>query len=334
MRAEIVNENLSRALEVFREHDSFLLAGHEHPDGDCIGSEIALALLLKKWDKDVHIYNPDPPESLYYFVPYIQWVKNSLPEEYVDVAVILDSGDLARTGLVEEYVENVEVLVNVDHHPESFSKGDVSLVDPDVSSVGEIIYNMYKETGETISKEAAQALYISLVTDTGSFRYANTQASSHEAAAELIRNGYIDPYRIYSRLYERETFESTELFGKVLSEINEDEGVIWAEVPLQFFEDSDAEPRDLKAVLEYMRRIDICKVAVLFQERSENEVKVNFRAKSDFNLLSVVNEFNGGGHEKAAGATVDGTLEDVRKNVLETLKDSLSAPVSARGPKS
>jgi phosphoesterase RecJ-like protein len=190
---------------------------------------------------------------------------------------------------------------------------------------------MYRETGETISREAAQALYISLVTDTGSFRYANTQASSHEAAAELIRTGYIDPYRIYSKLYERENFESTKLFGQVLSNIHEDEGIIWAEVPLELFEEAGTDPRDLKAVLEYMRRIDFCKVAILFQQQPENQVKINFRAKADFNLLSVVDQFNGGGHEKAAGATVEGSLTDAREDVLNALKESLSS-ASVSGP--
>lgn len=325
-----MKENLDRTLEVLQDKQTFLLAGHEQPDGDCIGSEIGLALLLKQWDKDVHIYNPDPPESVYYFLPYIQWVKSTLPDETVDVAVILDSGDLERTGPVQDYIEDVETLINIDHHPESFRVGDISLVDPEMSSVGEIIYNLYKHTDEPISQEAAQALYISLMTDTGSFRYANTKASSHEAAAELIENGYIDPYRIYSMLYERETFESTQLFGRVLSTINEEAGIVWAEVPLELFDEIDGGPRDLKAVLEYMRRIDVCKVAVLFQERSDNEIKVNFRAKSDFNLLSVVDEFDGGGHEKAAGATVEGSLENVRNDVLDSLKDSLSAPVTAR----
>lgn len=322
-----MNENLDRTLEAFRENQTFLLAGHEHPDGDCIGSEIALALLLKKWDKDVFIYNPDPPEPIYYFLPYIQWVDTTLPDEVVDVAVILDSGDLNRTGDVQEYIEDVETLINVDHHPESFNVGDINLVDPEMSSVGEIVYNMFKTTGETITKEAAQVLYISLMTDTGNFRYANTQASSHEAAAELIRNGYIDPYRIYSMLYERETFESTQLFGRILSEVQEEDGVIWAEVPQDLFEGKDVQPQDLKGVLKFMRRIDICKVAVLFQERDDDEIKVNFRAKSDFNLLSVVNQFDGGGHEKAAGATIEGSLEDVKEDVLTALKEAL--PVSA-----
>lgn len=322
-----MNENLDRTLEAFRDNQSFLLAGHEHPDGDCIGSEIALALLLKKWDKDVYIYNPDPPEPIYYFLPYIQWVETTLPDEFVDVAVILDSGDLNRTGEVQEYIEDVETVINVDHHPESFNVGDINLVDPEMSSVGEIVYNMFKTTGETITKEAAQVLYISLMTDTGNFRYANTQASSHEAAAELIRNGYIEPYRIYSMLYERETFESTQLFGQILSDIQEENGIIWAEVPRSLFEGKDVEPQDLKGVLKFMRRIDVCKVAVLFQERGDNEIKVNFRAKSDFNLLSVVNQFDGGGHEKAAGATIEGSLEDVKEDVLSALREAL--PVSA-----
>ncbi|MFB6344593.1 MAG: bifunctional oligoribonuclease/PAP phosphatase NrnA [bacterium] len=330
MKVETVDENLKKTLDVFRNNDSFLLAGHEHPDGDCIGSEIALALLLKKWDKDVHIFNPDPPEPIYYFLPYIQWVKTTLPEEPVDVAVILDSGDLNRTGAVQEYIKSVETMINVDHHPESFNVGDINLVDPEMSSVGEIVYNMYHETGETISKEAAQVLYISLMTDTGSFRYANTQASSHEAAAELIRNGYIEPYRIYSMLYERETFESTQLFGEVLSNIQEENGIVWAEVPRTLFEGRDVEPQDLKGVLQYMRRIDICKVAVLFQERSEDEVKVNFRAKSDFNLLSVVNQFDGGGHEKAAGATIQGSLDTIREEFLSAVKEALPASTAAR----
>ncbi len=316
---------LDRTITVLRNNQSFLLAGHEHPDGDCIGSEIALALLLKHWDKDVYIFNPDPPESRYLIVPYIQWVQHSLPEEIVDVAVILDSGDLARTGIAEGYVKDVKTLVNIDHHPENFRMGDVNLVDQEMCSVGEMVYHLYERAGVPISREAARALYISLSTDTGNFRYANTGASSHEVAADLIRKGSIDPYRIYSELNERENFESSRIFGEILSGIKERDGIVWAEVSFERFEGNGVEPNDLKSVLEHMRRIDVCKVAVLFQERSGDEIKVNFRAKSDLNLLSVVDKFDGGGHEKAAGATIEGKLEDVRDNVLSLLKETLGS---------
>lgn len=318
-----MDEKLDETIDVLKNNESFLIAGHEHPDGDCVGSEIALALLLKRWDKDVHIYNPDRPDQIYYFLPYIQWVKTELPDEIVDVVIVVDSGDLDRIGPVADYAEDAKKLINIDHHPESFNVGDINLVEPEMSSVGEIIYWMYKRAGEPLSKEAAQVLYISLVTDTGSFRYANTRAESHEAAADLIKNGYIDPYRIYSMLYERETFDSTKLMGKVLSDINDDDGIIWAEVPLSMFEENGTEYQDLKPALKHMRSIDSCQVAVLLQERPDGTIKINFRAKSDFNLLTVANQFGGGGHEKAAGATVEGDLQETRKDVIRSIKEAM-----------
>lgn len=311
-------------VRVFRDHDSFVLAGHQDPDGDCLGSQVALALLLKRWDKTVHLVNPDPPDPVFRILPHFDWIGTELPSGLVDVGVVLDSGELSRTGSLQDYLREVDLLVNIDHHPGSYGMADVNLVDPEMSSVGEIIYRLYQHCEETVSREAAVALYVSLVTDTGSFRYANTRAESHQVAADLIRTGYIEPYRIYSALYERETFNSTLLMGRVLSRMQQDEGLVWSEVPLSLLDRTDTTPDDLQDVIKYMRRIDTCRVALLFQEQEDGTVKVKFRAKDDFNLLGVVNRLGGGGHEKAAGATLEGSLEEVRREVLEAVKDALS----------
>ncbi len=314
---------------VFRDHDSFLLAGHQDPDGDCLGSQVALALLLKRWDKTVHLVNPDPPDPVFGILPHFDWIGTELPPEPVEVGVVLDSGELSRTGRLEDYLRQVDLLVNIDHHPGSYGMADVNLVDPEMSSVGEIIYRLYQHCEEPISREAAVALYVSLVTDTGSFRYANTRAESHQVAADLIRTGYIEPYRIYSAIYERETFKSTLLMGRVLSRMQQDGGVVWSEVPRDLLEQTDTTTDDLQDVIKYMRRIDSCRVALLFQEKEDGTVKVKFRAKDDFNLLGVVNRLGGGGHEKAAGATLEGSLEEVRDTVIGAVKDALSESTTA-----
>ncbi len=327
MKRETVKNPLDRCLDALQQHDSYLITGHVNPDGDCLGSQIALGHFLTQRGKEVHLVTTTPPKPLYEFLPHFDRLTTRIPDRRVDAAIVLDSGDISRTGRLRPYLESLDVLINIDHHPKNGSLGDVNLVCPEASSVGEIVYTLFKRAREPITPEVALALYVTLLTDTGSFRHANTRARTHEAAAELIRIGGFNPYDIYSKVYERESFGSTLLQGKILSSLQRENGIVWADVPLQFFEETDTNEEDLNEVMDHFRRIEGCRVALLFREQPDGTVKINFRAKDDLDLLSVVEQFGGGGHQKAAGATVKGSLPEVRRRVIEALKEVLDAPV-------
>lgn len=328
MKKSTVKNKLDEIVDVFQSHNRFIISGHEKPDGDCLGSQIALAELLKRWDKKVYLVNSDAPDPLYDFLPHLDWFTTEPPEEPVDVGIVTDSGDISRTGSVAGYLSSLDFLINLDHHPQNDSLGDINLVDPNFSCVGEIVYELYRHVDEPFSPETALALYVSLLTDTGSFRHANTHANSHRMAADLIEAGDLETYEIYRKIYEQETFESTRLLGEILSRIQQEGSVVWAEVPRDLFEETETTERDLNDVINYLRRIDTCEVAVLFRERPEGQIKINFRSKGNFDLLDIVTEFGGGGHQQAAGAMIDGELFDVRDRVIRALKDEVSAPLA------
>jgi phosphoesterase RecJ-like protein len=328
VKKETVNRKFDRLEEVLREHDSFVLSGHEKPDGDCLGSQIALAALLRRWDKQVTIVNSDPPEPIYEFLPHQDWLRAEQPNEPVDVGIVTDSGDLERTGHVRSYLESLDLLVNIDHHPENESMGDLNIVAPELSCVGEIVYQFYDYLGEPITEDVALALYVSLLTDTGSFRHDNTSANSHRMAADLIEIGDLRPYQIYRNIYEQETFESTRLLGLILSNVEAEDGVVWGTVPEEYLERTGTTQRDLNNVINHLRRIDSCEVAVLFREWEGGRVKINFRSRGNVDLLDVVGEFGGGGHQQAAGATVEGQLDEVSQRVVDALKDAVRQSVA------
>ncbi|MFB6355210.1 MAG: bifunctional oligoribonuclease/PAP phosphatase NrnA [bacterium] len=235
-----------------------------------------------------------------------------------------DSGDLKRTGDVQYYLEDLDYLINIDHHPQNGDVGDLNLVNTSVSSVGEIIYEFYDYIGEDLSSEAALALYVSLLTDTGSFRHSNTTARCHRIAADLIERGSFEPHEIYNRIYEQESFASTRLLGHILARLEHEDGVVWGTVPTRLFQETETTEEDLNDVISYIRRIEGCKIALLFRERDGNQIKINFRAKGEIDLLEIVQELGGGGHRQAAGATVEGSLDEVANQVVSHVKSSLT----------
>ena len=324
-----VKKKLAEIVTVLRKNERFVITGHEKPDGDCLGSQIGLADLLRRWDKQVYLVNADLPGPVYQILPHLDWFSTKPPDQPVDIGIVTDSGDINRTGSMADYLSSLDFLINLDHHPQNDSLGDLNLVDPGFSCVGEIVYELYRHVDEPISKESALALYVSLLTDTGSFRHANTHANSHRMAADLIEAGDLETYKIYRHIYEQESFESTRLLGEILSGIQRDGGVVWGEVPRQLFDRTGTTERDLNDVINYLRRIKPCEVAILFREREDGTVKINFRSKGNVDLLDVVEQFGGGGHQQAAGAMVEGDITDVRETVIHALKQEVERVMGA-----
>ncbi|MGM0380955.1 MAG: DHH family phosphoesterase [bacterium] len=314
---------LDEILEIFSNQDSFVISGHERPDGDCVGTQISLGILLGRMDKKFHLVNPDLPAEKFNFLPNFEWFATTPPGYQADVGIITDCGNLDRLGDLQNYLLECDLLINIDHHPGNNISADINLVSSDVSSVGELIYHLYTYAGEEITPEVALALYITLLTDTGCFQHANTGAETHRIAGELINKGDFEPYRVYSLIYERELLNSLHLLGAVLTDVKEKDGIVWGEITRDLLEKTGAGEEDLRGAINHLRQAKNCEVAVLFCERDEHKVKVSFRAKNSFDLLPVVASFGGGGHSGAAGATLEGNLGEVEEKVISVLKRAL-----------
>ncbi len=318
-----MKKTLDSILEYFSNYQSFVISGHKRPDGDCVGAQLSLGILLQRQDKEFHLVNPSPPAEKFDFLPNFKWFTTSPPDHSVEVGVITDCGNFQRLGWLQDYLAGCDHLINIDHHPGNNISADVSLVRSDVSSVGELIYHLYRRAGEEITPDVALALYVTLLTDTGCFQHANTGAQTHRIAGELINKGDFEPYRVYSRIYEREVLDSLHLLGAVLSDIKEKNGIVWGEISQELLQKTDSSPEDLRGAINHLRQAKNCEVAVLFYEKKRQKVKVSFRAKNSFDLLPVVASLGGGGHSGAAGTTIEGTLEEVEAKVLSALSEAL-----------
>jgi phosphoesterase RecJ-like protein len=315
---------LEKIVEVFREYDSFVLTGHMDPDGDCVGSQISLAILLKKWEKTVYIVNPGLPSPDFDFLPHYNWFSETIPPLDIDVAIVMDSGNMERTGPLKDYLLDRKKIINIDHHAHNTVPGDLNYIDTSVSSVGEIIYQIYKYADEPITPEVAVSLYVSIMTDTGCFKHANTTAQTHRVVAGLLENGNFLPSDIYNKIYEQDSLESMHLLGKVLTNLRTKGVLAWSIITRGDFEETNTSQEDLSGAVGYLRQLADCEVAVLFYEKADGRVKSSFRSKNSFDLLPVVNSFGGGGHRGAAGATFGSSLDVVVEKVLSALEAKLN----------
>lgn len=320
----MIVKKLDEILKAFHEYNSFILTGHMNPDGDCVGSQISLSVLLKKWGKEVHIVNPGLPEPVFEFLPHYDWFSEQLPEADIEAAVIMDSGNMERTGFLKDYLQSRKIIINIDHHGHNAVPGDINYVDTSVSSVGEIIFRLFERSGVAISPEVALALYVSIMTDTGCFKHANTGARTHRIVADLIDAGDFLPYDVYNKVYEQESLQAMRLRGHILANLKTEGPIVWSKIRRDVFKKTGTTDRDLSGVIGYLRQLANCEVALLFYEKADGSVKVSFRSKNSFDLLPVVNSFGGGGHRGAAGATFEENIDVVEKKVLRSLREKLS----------
>ncbi len=316
-------DRLKEILDVFRQAKSVAMCGHTRPDGDCIGSQLGLRPLLRSFGTEVFLLSPDPVPPRYGFLEGIEDFRQDPPNGSVDAVVLLDCGSVDRAGPLKEYLTRHDVLINLDHHPQDNPTGTHHYVDPTLSCVGELVYYLYEANGTELPVEACEPLYVSLLTDTGGFRHSNTGSASHRIASLLLERGQFNPHEVYKNLYERETLRATKLLGIILQRARSRDGLVWSQVRLEDLRTVGVESDDVNGAVELLRRIDTCEVALLFWEQSDGTVKINFRSKHGFDLLTTVRELGGGGHDQAAGATVEGDLSAVRDRVLKLFHQRL-----------
>ncbi len=319
------SESIRRICQEIRQGKSFLVTTHENPDGDGLGSALALAAGLKKLKKKVKLYNADRlPESLK-FLPFSDRFSQTLgPQERFDATFIVDCADLERIGEIFSKHPGLGKKIVLDHHLRSGRAGDINWVNAKAASTGVIVYDLLKRLRTPITKEIATNIYCTLVTDTGNFRYSNTDASVLGLARELVEKG-VEPWKICQNLYDRYPIERLKLMAKVLAtlEVAGDGKIASLHLTQEMLRETGATSDLAEEFINLPRSIDSVEVAAFFRE-VEKGVKVSFRSKNVVDVAELASRFGGGGHARAAGCKIDMTLREAKEKVLEVLRISLS----------
>ncbi len=308
------------------------LTTHVNADGDGAGSEVAMARWLEDRGVTATIVNPTPFPDGFAFL--LDDLSAHTPEEEAgrralraaDVILVLDTSERSRLGAVAEHLEDSRVAV-IDHHPDApDAVGDVVARDPGACATGELVHDLLRGAGAEITPPIARALYVALVTDTGSFRFGNTSARAHELAADLLRAG-VDVEAMFRRIFARYTPEGLDLLRRALDslEVAERGRLSWLTVRTEDLEESGASAEDREGLVEYARRLRGAEVAVLFREIPGGRTKASLRSNGDVDVAAVAREFGGGGHRQAAGLLLERPLEEARREVLGRLRSAVRA---------
>ena len=319
-----MSEKFEQIGQALRENQRFAVLSHVRPDGDALGSQLALGLSLKQLGKDVRIWNEDGMLEKYSFLPSANLLtKPPADPEDVDVAIALDTAIQNRLGTALPAVRSAKVWINIDHHPSNPGYGDLVQIDPKAPATGEILFELIKSEKLPIDAAIAENLYVAISTDTGSFQYPNTTARTLEIAAELIRAG-VDVGRVSQLTYENYPRRRVELLRDLLGTMRFDanDRVASFSLSLATAKKLGVLPEDNEGLIDHLRAIRGVIVAVFFEELPDGKVRVSMRSKNEkVNVCAICEKFGGGGHVLAAGARVRGTLAEVEKKVLEEVRD-------------
>ena len=325
-KIKVKNNSLKEIVRAFKKYNNYILSTHVSPDGDGIGSELALGFGLRKLGKKVTIANSDPFPANYEFLPCNGILKDreEVKSSY-DIAVSLECPGLDRVGKLKKVFLKSGKIINLDHHMSNDYFGDYNYVDEGAAAVGEQVYDILIALGVKLDINIATCLYTSLATDTGSFSYSNTTRRTHEIVIELMKYG-VNPSEINQNVYEVSSLGKIKLLGKALNSLNVDKkyGIAWTVLLKEVFEKTGTTYSDSEGIINYARSIKDVNVAISFTEINGERVKISFRSKRneiDVNKIAVF--FNGGGHKRASGALQEGTIDDVKEKVLNKTREEI-----------
>ena len=313
--------------QVLRGNQCFAILSHVRPDGDALGSQLALALSLQQLGKDVRIWNEDGMLEKYSFLPRAELLtKPPSTAIDVDVAVALDTAIQNRLGTTLAAVGSAKIWINIDHHRSNPGYGDLVIIDSSAPATGEIIFRLIKSQDLPFNHDIAENLFAAISTDTGSFQYPKTSARTFEIAAELVRAGGLDVGQISQQLYENYLRRRLELLRDLLRTMRfgEDGRVASFSLSLKTAADLAVLPEDNEGLIDHLRAIRGVIVAVFFEELAGGKVRVSMRSKDEaVDVCAICQKFGGGGHTLAAGARIRGSLAEVEEKVLEEIGEVL-----------
>ncbi len=302
-----------------------LVISHTNPDGDAIGSLIAMGLSLKALNKKTTLYNESPIPAVYRFLPKVHQVVRKLDKTDYDLAIVLDCSNLDRIGTAVSVVNRIPLIVNIDHHITNTHFGHIQLIDTSACATSEIVYWLIKQMGIALDTFIATAIYTGILTDTGSFRFSNTNRAAFAICREMLDLG-VDPYDISQHVYGTYSLGRIKLLNLALDsiEISNNGKLSIMTLTRDMFAETHTQPEDGDGLINYAKRIEDIKVAALIQEHhnghgtSEHHkmYHVSLRSDGSVDVATIASMFGGGGHSSAAGFNIESTLSEIKSIIL------------------
>ena len=317
-------ESRRKILEALEGPGPFLIAFHRKPDGDALGSALALGLWLEGRGKRVEVVNFDGVPDPFGFLPSADRVLLETPPDVLGcTAVVLDTPVASRAALAEGVLARAALVVNIDHHPDNTSYGDINLVDPSASSVALIIYELLADAGE-LSADISSLLYVGAMADTGGFRFGNTDSRTLHAAADLVALG-ASPADLANAVYGEQPLGRLRLFGMVLSTTETELGgrVAVSVLTERMKSDTGSTGEDIEGMASVGRLIRGVEVALLLREE-DGRIRASLRSKGAVDVNAVASRLGGGGHKAAAGVVLDGPIESARELLLAAVSEIMT----------
>jgi phosphoesterase RecJ-like protein len=302
-----------------------LLASHSDPDGDAVGSLLALGIAIGRRGQKTTIYNASPIPAVYRFLPSVKRIVRHIKKASTyDLALIMDCGDLPRIGAASTTISQIPVIINIDHHISNTGFGDIQLIDPLACSTAEIVYRLIKALEVPIDKSIATSIYTGILTDTGSFRFSSTNQAAFAISREMAELG-VEPHDVAQHVYGTYSLGRIKLLNLALDsiEISENGKLSIMTVTGTMFAETGTHPEDVDGMINYARRIEDVKVAALIQEQQNGKSNsnshcryhVSLRSDGTVDVAAIAGSFGGGGHASAAGFQIEATLTELKSDI-------------------
>jgi phosphoesterase RecJ-like protein len=322
---------MDQIIQHIKDGQHVLIASHAEPDGDSVGSLVALGLALAKLDKKITMYNPSPIPAVYRFLPgagrIVRQIKSA---DAYDLALVLDCGDLVRIGETSAEVGKIPVLINIDHHVSNTGFGHIQFIDTSACATAEIVYRLIKALEIPFDKAIATSIYTGILTDTGSFRFSNTNQAAF-AISKAMTDAGVEPHNVAQRVFGTYSLGRIKLLNMALNsiEISDNGKLSMMTVTRSMLNTSGTSTEDLDGMINYARRIEDVKVAALIHEiknstgkfTNMNRYHVSLRSDSSVDVAKIAGRFGGGGHSSAAGFQIESTLVALKTKIIDLAED-------------
>jgi len=324
-----MKEKFDQIIESVKEARRILITSHLDPDGDSIGSQLALKGWLKDSSKEVRIINQGKIPSKYLFLEEERAIEDFDPAKAIDwtadLIFVLECPNLERIGEVKKLLNEGTKVINIDHHPDNSFFGDISYVDTQACALGEIIYELLTYAGYSLNKATATQLYSAILTDTGRFRFSNTTPKALRIGAELVALG-ANPKEINNQIYYNNSDSALKLLGFLLLNLETyaDGKISFLVIDQHTLEELKVSKEDTEGFVDYSLFLKGAEVGVLFTQKNDSRTKVSLRSQNSFDVSALARIFGGGGHRNAAGCTVDQDLNSTKELILKKIEEQLS----------
>lgn len=307
--------------KIINDCNNFAIVSHTSPDGDSMGSMLALYSVLRQNNKNADMFIDDVLPKRYLFLPFSNLIKTLPENKNYDCVFALDNGDPERFGKCKDILGKAGIVANIDHHISNYKYGTVNLLETDASSVGEILYGIFTDNNYEINKDTAACLYTSILTDTGGFKYSNTTQKTLKIAGDLINTG-INFTEIYSIIYDRKSLPQVKLMSRVVStlEMALNNRVAFLSLFNDMLIECGAKEEDASEFINISRDIEGVEVAVFIKEKSHEAFRISLRSGPNVDVRLIAEKFGGGGHIRAAGCTIEGNYDKVKMVLINEIK--------------